>query len=59
MRLLAERALDLDCARFEWNVLNWNTPAIELYEAIGATAQTEWIGYRLEGDALRRFVAAG
>ncbi|WP_348761840.1 GNAT family N-acetyltransferase [uncultured Salinisphaera sp.] len=59
MRLLAERALDLDCARFEWNVLNWNTPAIELYEAIGARAQTEWIGYRLEGDALRRFVAAG
>lgn len=59
MRRLAERAVALGCARFEWNVLDWNTPAIDLYEAIGATAQSEWIGYRLEGEALRRFVAAG
>ena len=32
----------------------WNTPAIDFYEHLGAVAQKEWIGYRLEGEALQR-----
>ena len=49
---LASIALENDCGRMEWRVLDWNAPAIAVYEAIGAKPQPEWIGYRLTGDAL-------
>lgn len=49
---LAQLAIDNDCSRFEWSVLNWNQPAIDLYESIGAVAQSEWLGYRITGEAL-------
>lgn len=52
MQSLAALAIDKDCKRFEWSVLDWNKPSIDFYEAIGAKAQSEWIGYRLEGEAL-------
>lgn len=51
---LARIAIAKDCGRFEWNVLDWNKPSIDFYESLGATAQSEWIGYRLSGDALSR-----
>ena len=54
---LAAEAVARGCGRFEWSVLDWNTPAIGFYESLGAVAQSEWIGYRLEGDALRRLAA--
>lgn len=44
---LAQIAKANDCGRFEWSVLDWNTPAIEFYEAMGAKAKSEWLGYRL------------
>ncbi len=50
---LAGIALDRGCARFEWTVLDWNTPAIEFYRARGAVAQDEWTVQRVSGDALR------
>lgn len=50
---LARIAVKHGCGRFEWNVLDWNKPAIEFYEALGARPQSEWVGYRLEGQALR------
>ena len=53
LKHLARIAVDRDCGRFEWNVLDWNTPAIEFYEALGAKPLSEWVGYRLEGQALR------
>jgi GNAT superfamily N-acetyltransferase len=37
--------------RLEWWVLHWN-PAREFYDAIGAVAMTEWVPYRIEGNAL-------
>lgn len=52
LRRLARIAVERDCGRFEWNVLDWNTAAIELYESLGARAQEGWTGYRLTGDAL-------
>lgn len=53
LKHLANIALEKDCGRFEWNVLDWNQPAIDFYESLNAEAQSEWIGYRLTGDALR------
>jgi len=55
LKHLAELAVKNDCGRFEWNVLDWNEPAINFYESIGAKAQSEWIGYRLEGQSLLDF----
>ena len=49
---LAKIAVDKDCGRFEWSVLDWNTPSIEFYDSLGALPQTEWIRYRMTGDAL-------
>lgn len=39
-------------ARFEWSVLDWNTPAIGFYKSLGATQQDEWTVHRLSGEAL-------
>lgn len=55
LRHLARLACETGCGRFEWSVLDWNEPAIGFYEAIGASAQSEWVRYRLAGDALRKF----
>ena len=49
---LAAIAVEKNCGRMEWNVLDWNQPAIDVYDAVGAKPQPEWIGYRLTGDAL-------
>jgi GNAT superfamily N-acetyltransferase len=50
---LARIAVDEGCPRLEWDVLTWNQPAIDVYEAIGATTQTEWRIMRLTGKALQ------
>jgi GNAT superfamily N-acetyltransferase len=55
LRHLARKAVDEGCGRFEWNVLDWNTPAIDFYTACGAVPMSEWTGYRLSGDALASF----
>lgn len=57
LRYLARQAVTNGYGRFEWNVLDWNTPAIEFYESIGARPQSEWVGYRLTGEALAQFAA--
>ncbi|WP_333607181.1 GNAT family N-acetyltransferase [Arsukibacterium sp.] len=44
---LAKIAKANDCGRFEWSVLDWNTPAIQFYEKMQAEQKTEWLGYRL------------
>lgn len=55
LRHLARLAVEKGCGRFEWSVLDWNEPAIRVYEAIGAEPQKEWIRYRLAGDRLKCF----
>lgn len=57
LRHLARHAAANGYGRVEWNVLDWNTPAIAFYESIGARPQSEWIGYRLTGEALQAFAA--
>lgn len=54
LQRLAAIALEKGCARMKWEVLDWNTPAIEFYNAMGAEIQKEWLNVRLTGDALRR-----
>ncbi|KAA1418749.1 GNAT family N-acetyltransferase [Nocardioides humilatus] len=50
---LARIALDRGYQRFEWVVLDWNQPAIEFYEALGAWPLQEWTTYRVDGDRLQ------
>jgi GNAT superfamily N-acetyltransferase len=50
---LARLAVERDCGRLEWSVLNWNEPAIRFYQALGAVPMNEWTIYRLTGDALQ------
>lgn len=49
---LARIAVDRGYRRVEWAVLDWNTPSIEFYEALGARPMADWTTYRLTGDAL-------
>jgi GNAT superfamily N-acetyltransferase len=51
---IAALAKERNCGRFEWSVLNWNTPAIRTYEKLGANPMKEWILYRLSAEALDR-----
>jgi len=49
---LARLAVDRDCARLEWSVLDWNEPSIGFYRTLGAVAMDEWTTYRLSGAEL-------
>ncbi len=53
LRALAGLALDRDCPRLEWTVLDWNTPALDFYRAKGAVPQDEWTTQRVTGAALQ------
>lgn len=54
---LARIALERDCGRFEWSVLDWNTPAIDFYRSLGAAGLDEWTVQRVGGDALKALAA--
>jgi GNAT superfamily N-acetyltransferase len=49
---LAAIAVERDCGRLEWAVLDWNAPAIGFYRSLGAVAMDEWTTFRVTGDAL-------
>lgn len=55
LKAVARIARDEGCGRYEWSVLDWNTPAIEFYRACGARPLDEWIGYRMDRAALEAF----
>ena len=54
---LAKRAVEHGCTRYVWQVLDWNTPSIAFYQAMGAQVMTEWLTCRVEGEALKRLAA--
>ena len=54
---LAQIAVEQGCPRLEWDVLDWNAPAIAVYERLGAHILTEWRIMRLSGDALTALAA--
>jgi len=51
---LAQLAVDRECARLEWVVLDWNESAIRFYESLGAVPMSDWTVYRLTGLPLAR-----
>lgn len=51
-KALAAIAHEQDCGRMEWNVLDWNEPAIGFYRSLGAAPQDEWVGYRLQAGEI-------
>ena len=51
---IAGIAVDKGCGRFEWAVLDWNTPSIEFYKSLGAIEMSQWRIYRVTGDALKK-----
>ena len=48
----AQHGFDQGCGRMEWQVLHWNTPAIEFYHRLGASRQTDWLPYRMTRDQM-------
>lgn len=51
---LARLAVQENCGRFQWQVLDWNTPSMKFYESLGARVMKEWLTMRVEGEALIR-----
>lgn len=54
LKRLARIALARGCTRYVWQVLDWNTPSIEFYKAMGAKVMHDWLTCRVEGEALHR-----
>jgi GNAT superfamily N-acetyltransferase len=52
---LAKQANTRGCGRMEWSVLDWNQPAIDFYESLGARRMKEWQICRLAGAALQQY----
>ena len=49
---LASIAVERDCGRVDWSVLDWNEPSVRFYETLGAIPLSDWTTYRLTGEAL-------
>ena len=56
---LARIAVREGCGRFQWQVLDWNEPALKFYEKLGARRLGEWLSMRLDGVALERLAHDG
>jgi GNAT superfamily N-acetyltransferase len=53
LAFVARVAVERECGRLEWSVLDWNEPALAVYRRIGARPLDEWTVQRLTGEALR------
>lgn len=58
LKRVAAAALENGCERMQWAVLDWNTPAIDFYAAMGGEFLDEWRNVRVSGDALARLVVS-
>ena len=54
LKQVAAIAIEKGCARLKWSVLDWNTPAIDFYRAMGGELMDEWTNVRIQGEALAR-----
>lgn len=54
---MAKLAVEQGCGRYQWQVLDWNTPSIEFYESLGAKLMKEWMTMRVSGEALLKLGA--
>lgn len=57
LQQVAAVAVQKECKRLQWEVLDWNTPAIDFYRAMGAEFLDEWRNVRVAGEALERLAA--
>jgi GNAT superfamily N-acetyltransferase len=57
LKQVAAIAVEKDCRRLQWEVLDWNTPAIDFYSAMGAEFLDEWRNVRVSGEALLQLAA--
>lgn len=55
---VARIAVERDCGRLEWSVLDWNMMAIQFYRALGARPLTDWTTMRIDADALAQLGAS-
>jgi GNAT superfamily N-acetyltransferase len=55
---LARIAVTSGCTRYQWQVLDWNEPAIRFHEAMGARVLREWLTVRIDGEGLAALAAA-
>ena len=58
LQQVAAVAVEKNCPRLQWEVLDWNTPAIDFYRAMGAEFLDEWRNVRVSGEALQRLAGA-
>jgi GNAT superfamily N-acetyltransferase len=58
LQRVAAIALEKGCGRMQWEVLDWNTPAIDFYRAMGAEFLDEWRNVRISGEALVKLAEA-
>ena len=58
LAFLANLAIERNCGRLEWSVLNWNKPTIKFYKNLGAIAMQDWTTYRLTKDELKKLARA-
>ncbi len=58
LQYLAALAVERQCGRLDWSVLDWNEPAIGFYRGIGARGLDDWTQFRLDGEALHAMAAA-
>jgi len=59
LRRLAGIAIERNCGRLEWSVLDWNQRAIDFYKSLGAAPMSEWTIHRVTGSALQKLGNAG
>ena len=59
LRALARLAIERDCGRLEWSVLDWNEPATMFYKSLGARPMDEWTVFRVSGEALSNLAGGG
>jgi GNAT superfamily N-acetyltransferase len=55
---VARLAKARQCGRLEWSVLDWNQPAIQFYERLGAVPMSDWTVYRVAGESLDKLASA-
>jgi len=54
LKEVARLAVERECGRLEWSVLDWNEPSIGFYLKLGATPLSDWTTYRVTGEALAK-----
>jgi GNAT superfamily N-acetyltransferase len=59
LKRVAAIAVEKGCQRLQWEVLDWNTPAIDFYRAMGAEFLDEWRNVRVSGEALTSLAEGG